>query len=148
VTDPAADRVRPISWAEIQRDAVELARRVAPLGPFEGIYAVARGGLVPAAIVARALDIRLVDTLVIASYEGRVRGEARVLKPGSGTGAGWLVIDDLVDTGQTAEVVRAMLPDAHFAVLYAKPSGRALAQTHVAEFGQDTWLAFPWEAGA
>ena len=44
---------------------------------------------------------------------------------GSDKGAGVLIIDDLVDTGATARVVREILPKAHFATVYAKPAGAA-----------------------
>ena len=136
----------PVSWAELHRDARALAWRLKPLGPFTGIVAVARGGLVPAAIVARELAIRLVDTVSIASYDDRVQGEIEVLKPVAGDGAGWLVVDDLVDTGRTAELVRAMLPRAHFATVYAKPAGRPQVDSFVTEVSQDTWIVFPWDA--
>ena len=36
--------------------------------PFEAIVCITRGGLVPAAIVARELDLRLVETVCVASY--------------------------------------------------------------------------------
>jgi xanthine phosphoribosyltransferase len=55
------------------------------------------------------------------------------------------VIDDLVDSGATAEVVREMFPKALFATVYAKPQGKALTQTFVREFPQDCWLVFPWD---
>ncbi len=100
----------------------------------------------PAAIVARELDIRLIDAISIASYDDRTQGEAQVLKALSGNGEGWLVIDDLVDTGRTAEIVRAMLPGAHFATVYAKPAGRGQVDTFVTEVSQDTWIVFPWDA--
>jgi xanthine phosphoribosyltransferase len=58
-----------------------------------------------------------------------------------------LVIDDLVDTGKTARVVRAMLPNAHFATVYAKPAGRPMVDTFVTEVSQDTWIYFPWDMG-
>jgi len=38
-----------------------------------------------------------------------------------------------------------MLPQAHFATLYAKPAGRALVQTFVREIDQDVWIDFPWD---
>ncbi len=41
-----------------------------------------------------------------------------------GDGTGILIIDDLVDTGKTLEVVRAQMPNAHVATVYAKPKGR------------------------
>lgn len=110
------------------------------------LVAVTRGGLVPAAIVARELDLRRVDTLCIASYDDRTRGVPQVLKAAeAGDGEGVLVVDDLVDTGVTARVIRGLLPRAHFATVFAKPEGRPLVDTFVAEIGQDTWIAFPWD---
>lgn len=135
----------PVSWEELHRNARALAWRLLELGPFEAIVAVTRGGLVPAAIVARELDVRLVDTVCIASYEHKDHGEAKILKPVEGDGAGYLIVDDLVDTGRTARIVRKMLPKAHFATVYAKPAGRPLVDTFVTEVSQDTWILFPWD---
>jgi xanthine phosphoribosyltransferase len=138
-------RTFPVSWDELHRNARALAWRLLDLGPWQGIVAVTRGGLVPAAIVARELDIRLVDTICIASYDDRQQGNIVVLKPVAGDGAGWLIVDDLVDTGRTARVVRDMLPKAHFATVYAKPAGRPLVDTFITEVSQDTWILFPWD---
>jgi xanthine phosphoribosyltransferase len=140
-----------VSWEEIHRDARALAWRVAGGGPYRGIIAVARGGLVPAALVARELDIRFIDTICIASYHDAAHhagGPVQVLKAIAGDGAGFLIIDDLVDTGETARAVRDMLPKAHFATLYAKPAGRPMVDTFVTEVSQDTWIVFPWERDA
>jgi xanthine phosphoribosyltransferase len=141
-----------VSWDELHRHSRALAWRLVELGPWQSIIAVTRGGLVPAAIVARELDIRLVDTVCISSYaapiEGEIdrqRGAITVLKQVAGDGAGQLIIDDLVDTGETARVVREMLPKAHFATVYAKPAGRPLVDTFVTEVSQDTWILFPWD---
>ena len=54
-----------------------------------------------------------------------------------------MIVDDLVDTGKTARLVRDMLPDAHFATVYAKPMGRPLVDTFITEVSQDTWIFFP-----
>jgi len=62
-----------------------------------------------------------------------------------GDGTGVLVIDDLVDTGKTLEVVRAVMPKAHFATVYAKPKGREMVDTFITEVSQDTWIFFPWD---
>jgi xanthine phosphoribosyltransferase len=145
----------PVSWEELHRTAKALAWRLVALGPFTGIVAIARGGLVPAAIIARELDIRLIDTACLSSYgeddseagaKGIQRpGDIKLLKGVPGDGAGWLIIDDLVDTGRTAKYVRDMLPKAHFATIYAKPAGRPLVDTFVTEVSQDTWIYFPWD---
>lgn len=135
----------PVSWDELHRTARALAWRLNTLGPFKGIVAITRGGLVPAAIVSRELEVRLVDTVCIASYDHKSQGEANILKQVEGDGEGWLIVDDLVDTGKTAKIVREMLPKAHFATVYAKPAGRPLVDTFVTEVSQDTWILFPWD---
>ena len=138
-------RYFPVSWDEMHRDARALSWRLATLTPFEGIVAIARGGLVPAQIVARELEIRLIDTICISTYDEQIQRAPQVLKRVSGTGAGWLIVDDLVDTGTTGRVVRDMLPEAHFATVYAKPAGRSVVDTFVTEVSQDTWILFPWD---
>ncbi|MGH6945707.1 MAG: xanthine phosphoribosyltransferase [Kiloniellales bacterium] len=135
----------PVSWDQLHRDSRALAWRLVSSGPFEGIVAVTRGGLVPAAVVARELEIRLIDTLCIASYDDKQQGKLEILKDVEGDGTGWLIIDDLVDTGQTARAVRERLPEAHFATVYAKPAGRPLVDSFVTEVSQDTWILFPWD---
>ncbi len=140
-------RTYPISWDQLHRDSKALSWRLLDHDYFKGIVAVTRGGLVPAAIIARELDIRLVDTVCVFSYNWQdQRGEIEILKSIDHDGAGWLIIDDLVDTGRTAESVRQMLPKAHFATVYAKPAGRPLVDTFVTEVSQDTWILFPWDS--
>jgi len=137
----------PVSWEELHRTSKALAWRLLELGPFKGLIAVTRGGLVPAAIVARELEVRLIDTACISSYHGSQRGKLEVLKPSvtAGDGTDWLIVDDLVDTGETAKALRSLMPKAHFATVYAKPAGRPLVDTFVTEVSQDTWIFFPWD---
>ncbi len=142
---PRRQRTFPVSWEQLHRDSRALAWRLVETGPWRGIAAITRGGLVPAAIIARELDIRLIDTVCIASYDEQDQGRLEVLKRVPGDGAGWLIIDDLVDTGKTAQAVRDMLPEAHFATVYAKPAGRPLVDSFITEVSQDTWILFPWD---
>lgn len=136
-----------LTWDDIQCDAAKLAAKLGGR-TWGGIVAVTRGGLVPAALVAKALDLRVIETIGIAAYHGEQLIAPEVLKKPdtAGDGTGWLVIDDLVDTGITMKIVRTILPAAHIAVLYAKPQGRDLADSYVREFPQDCWIDFPWEA--
>ncbi|KAF1074078.1 xanthine phosphoribosyltransferase [Halodesulfovibrio sp. MK-HDV] len=139
-------KVTPVSWELLQRDAKQLAWDLLKKGTWKGIYAVTRGGLVPAAILAREMEIYQIETICINSYSWKNQGEMSVLKEAEGDGEGWLIIDDLVDTGGTARVVRDMLPKAHFATLYAKPEGKPLVDTFIREYSQDTWILFPWDS--
>ena len=145
-----------VTWDQLHRDARALAWRLIERGPFAGVVAITRGGLIPAAIVARELDVRLVETVSVLTYGGertgsladeQTSGAPVVLKPpaAAGDGSGFLVIDDLVDTGSTGRLVRTLLPKAHFACVYAKPAGRDAVETFVTEVSQDTWILFPWD---
>ncbi|MGL5363291.1 MAG: xanthine phosphoribosyltransferase [Bosea sp. (in: a-proteobacteria)] len=156
MSQPASPKAFPVSWDQFHRDARALAWRLASAGPFEAIVCITRGGLVPAAIVCRELGLRLIDTVCVASYHDyKNQTELKVLKDvaenikaiGDGKGKGVLVIDDLTDTGKTARVVREMLPNAHFATVYAKPQGVPTVDTFVTEVSQDTWIYFPWDMG-
>jgi xanthine phosphoribosyltransferase len=152
---PQPQKAFPVSWDQFHRDTRALVWRLASVGPFKAIVCVSRGGLVPAAIVARELDIRLIETVCVASYDHTKQGELKVLKDvaqsivavGEGRGKGVLIVDDLVDTGRTATVVRDLLPEAHFATVYAKPMGRPMVDTFITEVSQDTWIYFPWDTG-
>jgi xanthine phosphoribosyltransferase len=146
------EKAFPVSWDQFHRDARALAWRLNGAGPFEAIVTVTRGGLVPAAIVARELDLHLIETICISSYDHIKQGELKVLKGVAPEllqkgGKGVLIVDDLVDTGKTARVVRDLLPDSHFATVYAKPMGRPLVDTFITEVSQDTWIHFPWDTG-
>lgn len=136
-----------ITWDVLHRDARQLAAQLMPQGPWRGIVAITRGGLIPAAIVARELGTRVVESVCVAAYEEEKLGEPKLLKPpaSAGDGEGFLIIDDLVDSGTTARLVRKLLPRAHFACIYAKPDGQSVADSWVSEVAQDTWILFPWD---
>ncbi|MGR3365665.1 MAG: xanthine phosphoribosyltransferase [Maritimibacter harenae] len=142
-----------VSWDQLHRDSRALAWRLDGQGPEDGgwtaVVAITRGGLAPAMIIARELDIRMVDTISVKSYNHQTQTEPQVIKSPDmdvvGDGTGVLVIDDLVDTGKTLEVVRALMPKAHFATVYAKPKGKPMVDSYITEVSQDTWIFFPWD---
>lgn len=148
MTEERYQKSFPVSWDQLHRDSRALAWRLMST-QWRAIVSITRGGLVPAAIVARELDLRLIDTVCVASYDHKDQGGMNILKPvGSeqyGQGEEILIVDDLVDTGKTAKVVREMLPKAHFATVYAKPAGRPMVDTFVTEVSQDTWIYLPWD---
>lgn len=151
---PPDEKFFLVSWDQMHRDSRALAWKLdragpGPEGSWRAVIAITRGGMAPAVIVARELNIRVVDTISIKSYSHTDQGVAEVLKRPdpevARDGEGILVVDDLVDTGRTLEVVRGLYPKAHFATVYAKPKGMPLVQTYVTEVSQDTWIHFPWD---
>jgi xanthine phosphoribosyltransferase len=137
-----------VSWDVLQNDCKTLSARLLNKRPWEKIVGIARGGLIPAAIIARELNIHLIDTVCISSYTVKTQGESNILKAlevGKNS-ENWLIIDDLVDTGKTAQLVRKMLPSSYFVTVYAKPEGRAWIDDCITQVSQDTWILFPWDS--
>jgi xanthine phosphoribosyltransferase len=144
MSDPAKDF--PVTWEELHRNARALAWRLLDKGPWKGIIAVTRGGMVPACIIARELDVKMIETFCISSYDHQNQRNAQILRlPDVGDGAGWIVIDDLVDSGNTFKIAREKMPKAHYACIYAKPAGAQTTDTYIMELSQDTWIHFPWD---
>lgn len=141
----------PVSWEEIHRTARALSWKLQDIakekGEWKGIVAVTRGGLVPACLVAREIGVRVIETISVSSYEHQEQSSLKISKQATaaGDGEGWLVIDDLADTGNTFRALREVLPKAHYACLYVKPQGAPTADTFVTETSQDTWIFLPWE---
>lgn len=144
-TEPHMDF--PVSWEEMHRNSKALALRLLKKEKWKGIMAVTRGGMVPACIVARELDLKLIETLCISSYDHQNQRSAKILKQPDtvGDGQGWLIIDDLVDTGNTFKIAREIYPAAHYACIYAKPAGAETTDTFITEVSQNTWIHFPWD---
>lgn len=142
-----------VSWDQLHRDARALAWRLDGKGPDNGawkaIVGITRGGMVPAAIVARELNVRVIDTISVKGYNHQTQSDPVVIKAPQadlmGDGTGILIVDDLVDSGRTLELVRRLYPNAHFATVYAKPKGREQVDTYITEVSQDTWIFFPWD---
>ena len=144
--DDTTPRYLTVSWEQLHRDSRTLAAKLMERDHIKGLILVSRGGLVPAAIVARELEIRNVDTICIASYdEERQEEEARIIKCPEGDGEGYVVIDDLVDSGNTGRIIRKLLPKAYFTTIYAKPKGQEVVDAFVVPVEQNVWILFPWD---
>lgn len=137
-----------LSWTQIENDAHALADKLLQSQlKWDGIIAIARGGLVPATILSHRLNIHWLDTLCLSSYNDvtKKQGALRILKEFKSDSDKLLVVDDLVDTGETFLKVREMLPKAHFSCLYAKKPGISTVDTYTLKVPSDSWLVFPWE---
>ena len=152
MSSPTPDKGFIVSWDQLHRDARALAWRLEDIQKkidgWSQIVAVTRGGMVPAMIVARELDVRVVDSISVQSYSHKTQSEPKVIKDKVVVDSNQtLIIDDLVDTGRTMALVRKLFPSAHFATVYAKPMGKPFVGTYITEVSQDTWIYFPWDTG-
>ena len=139
-----------VTWDMFQMHARRLSERLLPASQGKGIIAVSRGGLFPAAVLARELGLRHIETVCIASYhDHNNQGELQVLHAAQvpNGGEGFIVVDDLVDTGNTARAIRQMYPNAKFVTVFAKPAGAELVDDYVIDIPQNTWIEQPWDLG-
>ncbi|EOX4854801.1 TPA: xanthine phosphoribosyltransferase, partial [Haemophilus influenzae] len=139
-----------VTWDMFQMHARRLSERLLPASQWKGIIAVSRGGLFPAAVLARELGLRHIETVCIASYhDHNNQGELQVLHAAQvpNGGEGFIVVDDLVDTGNTARAIRQMYPNAKFVTVFAKPAGAELVDDYVIDIPQNTWIEQPWDLG-
>ena len=121
-----------ITWDNMQTYTRQLAEKLLPADQWTGIIAVSRGGLVPAAILARELGIRHVDTVCISSYDHDHQRDMRVIKKAEGDGEGFII-------------VRELYPRGKFVTVCAKPAGQNLVDDYVVDIPQETWIEQPWD---
>ncbi len=133
-----------ISYDEINAECKKLAYLLAGKG-FKRIIAVARGGLVPACILAQFLNIREISSISLASYEGEKRSELKCLVPPEiCIDEQTLFVDDLYDSGNTYRYLKEKYPLAKAVVLFCK-NPTAVLDFPAALKEAEKWLVFPWE---
>lgn len=131
----------PITWEQVHRDAKQLAQKLKNEKTFSAIIAIGRGGLVPAAILARELKIDLIDTICLNS-ENNID---TIIKKPCLEQKDILIIDDISNNGNTIKAIKEYFPNAHFACLYVKEQGKSIVHTYITKVSQETWIVFPWD---
>ena len=140
-----------VSWDDVQILCRKLAARIHAERPgLNRILAITRGGLFPAGILARELNIKLIETVGMESYSSSDRSaeqsDVRILKEFSQHFAhNVLVVDDLADTGRTLKELKKTLVNPVVVTLFAKPEGLPMVDYYADEVAQDTWVRFPWD---
>lgn len=135
-----------VTWDEIQEHCAALARDIiADNIGFGRILAVTRAGLFPAGILARELDIRYVETIGVEGYDDKEKKHATIIKECQESFRNnVLVVDDLVDTGETFQLLRQSI-NGLFVTIYAKPQGRPYTDLYRRDVDQHIWVRFPWD---
>ena len=134
-----------LSYHDIHTDCIELAKKIKRKYKPEKLILISRGGLIPGSIIANYLGIQDVDVIALKTYADRKRSNEIKVYKRIKSEKKLVVIDDLVDSGETAKIVKEMMPNSKFVVLYAKTSGKKQADLHLYDFKDSDWLVFPWE---
>ena len=134
-----------LSYHDIHTDCIELAKKIKKKYKPEKLILISRGGLIPGSIIANYLGIQDVDVIALKTYADRKRSKEIKVYKRIKSEKKLVVIEDLVDSGETAKIVKEMMPNSKFVVLYAKTSGKKQADLHLYNFKDSDWLVFPWE---
>lgn len=120
------------------------------------ILGIARGGLVPAAVMAYALGVKELRTIQIRHYTAprqRLQAgpqpvdEAQYNAVLTAPTQRLLIVDDIIDTGATLKLVKGIVDryceETRIAAIYARPKATPAADWcwKVSE----EWIQFPWE---
>ena len=144
-----------VDWTAFHHACFHTARLVEE--DIDTIVAVARGGVVPARIMAEYIKPSNFYVMGVSLYDGDKRGEAiRVYQPLPDDIEGdrsdnILVIDDVSDGGSTLDCVRSEIqrkaPEAKVltATPYIKTGTKVIPDYYVTEFPKDEWIVFPFE---
>lgn len=154
VAQPAPE-TEVLTWSGFGEASRELAALVAESGYQPGIIlGIARGGLIPAATIAYALDVKNVFMMSVEFYAGvDERLDFPVMLPPllsavDIAGARVLVVDDVADTGGTLKLVNDFcsehVNEVRCAVLYEKP--RSVVKCEYVWRRTDRWVTFPWSS--
>jgi len=147
-----AARFRHIGWPEYGSLVDRLTEKIRSGGKaFDLVIGIARGGIPGAMVIADDLGVKI-DFINVKSYDGPEREEPRIISTitESVRDKNVLVVDDLVDDGDTLAVVREHLvkeepKSISTAVLFRKPWSK-VEPDYCLEV-TDRWIVFPWERG-
>ena len=121
---------------------------------YDGVIAIARGGLTPAHYIASALNIKCIDVIQVQSYnEDNTQGALEFLSvlPALNSNNKYLLIDDLADSGNTfVKVIEELKAHSsqvviHSVALLLKPQS-VFKPTYIGStLKGNEWVVFPWE---
>jgi uncharacterized protein len=150
-----------VSWTDVEEMCARLAARLRSSNVrYDVLLAVTRGGLVPATLLAQALEMRTVLSATVMFYTdggdqffGMAEPSFLSFPPADAlAGRTVLVVDDVWDSGRTATAVRQRVqraaPDSvTVAVLHYKPMQSVVTSSRPDFYAQETdnWIVYPWE---
>jgi len=130
-----------ISWSEFHKEARKLADKLKSK-KWIGIIAVARGGLIPASIIARELNIRTLDIICPSQYDGDIE---IIKRPTIQDSSDLLIVDEFVNTGLTYRKVREVLPKAFYSSVYVTEVSKNTINLYSKELKNEDLNLFPWD---
>ncbi len=147
----------PVTWEDVVSWCQAIAKQLKGKN-FKSILAIARGGLVPARILATLLGDLPIWVITCQRYTGTTPGPIKVF----GTSVlkhlipPVLLVDEICDAGKTLQTVSKLLQrrkiQFEVAVLLVKAKSKGQVNVHYSAglvdtdpAGPERWYCFPWD---
>lgn len=132
-----------LSWSDVHGGIDAMVKQCPGPGVVR-VIGVARGGLIPAVLLAHRLNVRRVEAInVYARNRDGSALEVPVVQgfPPPNNEPRTVVVEDIVDTGRTLTVLRQVYPDLPvLALVSRRPEVRGAIPVP-----PGAWVVFPWE---
>jgi hypoxanthine phosphoribosyltransferase len=146
-----------ISWSEVHNIVEEFVNKFSLLKKDVEIFGIARGGWIPAQLVAYKLDVPRVYSIGLSTYKDDIIN-GNFCKPIMYQGVAGnfikkhiLLIDDIADTGKSFEHVIKYIDTfvgCEFITtftLFSKTRSSVMPVYYGRVVADDEWIVFPWD---
>ena len=144
-----------LSWQDVHTYCDRLAVKIAAeTKRINNVIGIAKGGLIPATILAKKLGINKVYSIGASSYTGQQKDEEGVNVyqdiPEELHSQINLYVDDISDTGGTFNYLlkergHGLDRGIYTATIHVKPHTKFVPTFTHKEIDNDVWVVYPWE---
>jgi len=122
-----------LSYHDIHTDCIKLAKIIKKKYNPKKLVIISKGGLIPGSIIAHYLEIEDINIISIRNVE-EIKSLEKII-----------VVDDLINTGKTAEIIKKNIPNSKLIVLYKKKSIKKNCDLSLYKFDSNELIVLPWE---
>lgn len=138
-------------WSDIVKSTTQLSLKLKD-EKFDCVIGIARGGLIPATLIAQKCNIRRVYSIGIEMYNDTEKKTPILYQelPDLVINTKVLLVDDIADTGHSFNIALDVLKkqdynDITTCSLFYKPHSTYKPDHYSLQVEDSEWVVFPWE---
>ena len=121
------------SYHDIHTDCIKLAKIIKKKYNPKKLVIISKGGLIPGSIIAHYLEIEDINIISIRNIK-EIKSLEKII-----------IVNDLINTGKTAEIIKKNIPNSKLIVLYKKKSIKKNCDLSLYKFDSNELIVLPWE---
>tara|TARA_B110000977_G_scaffold95172_1_gene125662 strand:+ start:215 stop:607 length:393 start_codon:yes stop_codon:yes gene_type:complete len=122
-----------LSYHDIHTDCIKLAKIIKKKYNPKKLVIISKGGLIPGSIIAHYLEIEDINIISLRNIK-EIKSLEKII-----------VVNDLINTGKTAEIIKKNIPNSKLIVLYKKKSIKKNCDLSLYKFDSNELIVLPWE---